>query len=524
MYRVVIADDEPLIIRGLRKMIDWTKLNTEIVGEAEDGGELLELLDTLEPDIIVSDISMPQKSGLDVLKEIKSRGLKTKVIFLSGFQEFSYARDAVTYGAVDYLLKPVTVEELETAVKRAQKQIVQEHPENFWQAERDSVEQEFRELSSLTVPRKKRKLQVSRELLSRGDCFVGVCFVLTGSLVKQIRDSNRFELMRFAIFKQIEEYLNESERGFVAKRAENSSSVVLVLPGERPYDRIEDTVQKIREIIRRKYGVSLIAGIGEITDDVKKLEFIYKTSKFSAGIYYFTGEETIFYRDIDRTYEESFEDFEKLCKALIRKLISRDEDWRDAFGECLNMIRNIHYGSRYAAESRCVIMAMEIYSSLMECKLAEESGRKKFEQEVEGLRGLDTYEELKTQSSGIMERFVNEFILCRGRQENDAVFKVKEYIREHFTEDITLEKMAQLVYMNPYYFSAFFKKETGENFKTYLLEVRMKKALQYLLETDVKTSELAESVGYHDVRTFTDKFKEFYGSSPMKYKKILQNK
>ena len=84
-----------------------------------------------------------------------------------------------------------------------------------------------------------------------------------------------------------------------------------------------------------------------------------------------------------------------------------------------------------------------------------------------------------------MERFVNECVFYKGNQENDSIFKVKEYISEHFSEDITLEKMAQMVYMNPYYFSAFFKKETGENFKAYLLEVRMKKALQYLMETNM---------------------------------------
>ena len=105
MYRIIIADDEPLIIRGLKKMMEWGKMDTEVVGEAEDGEQLLNLLDTLEPDIIISDISMPEKTGLDVLKEINKRKLKTKVIFLSGFQEFSYAKEAVTYGAVDYLLK-----------------------------------------------------------------------------------------------------------------------------------------------------------------------------------------------------------------------------------------------------------------------------------------------------------------------------------------------------------------------------------------------------------------------------------
>ena len=81
MYRIVIADDEPLIIRGLKKMMKWGAMDTEVVGQAEDGDQLLNLLDTLEPDIIISDISMPEKTGLDVLKEISKRKLKTKVIF-----------------------------------------------------------------------------------------------------------------------------------------------------------------------------------------------------------------------------------------------------------------------------------------------------------------------------------------------------------------------------------------------------------------------------------------------------------
>lgn len=151
MYRIIIADDEPLIIRGLKKMMEWGKMDTEVVGEAEDGEQLLNLLDTLEPDIIISDISMPEKTGLDVLKEINKRKLKTKVIFLSGFQEFSYAKEAVTYGAVDYLLKPVSVEELENAINRAKDQIVQEQPEAVWKIEQQNVENVFKEINNFPV-------------------------------------------------------------------------------------------------------------------------------------------------------------------------------------------------------------------------------------------------------------------------------------------------------------------------------------------------------------------------------------
>ena len=343
--------------------------------------------------------------------------------------------------------------------------------------------------------------------------------MLKGDLVQRIQDSNRFELMRFAVFKEIEEYLEENRNGFITKRSENSSTIILVLYSTDLQNETETIISRIREIVYGKYGVELIAGIGEITTQADKVEYLYKTAKFSAGIYYFTQKETIYYQNVERVYNYSFEEFEKKCKELTQKILGHDENWKDSFDESLKIIRNLHYGSCYAVESRCVILAMNVCHDLLECKVIDEENRKKLEREVEALRGQNTYEDLKKKFKSIMERFVNECVFCKGNQENDSIFKVKEYISEHFSEDITLEKMAQMVYMNPYYFSAFFKKETGENFKAYLLEVRMKKALQYLMETNMKTYELASQVGYKDVRTFTDKFRDFYGYSPAKYKK-----
>ncbi|MCL6459852.1 MAG: response regulator, partial [Gorillibacterium sp.] len=114
--RVVLADDEPIIIKGLRKLIDWDSLEMEIVGYANDGLALLEAIETHKPDIVISDISMPHLTGIDIIKEINKRSLPVKVIFISAFQEFSYAKDAVVYGVVDYLVKPLIKSELESVL------------------------------------------------------------------------------------------------------------------------------------------------------------------------------------------------------------------------------------------------------------------------------------------------------------------------------------------------------------------------------------------------------------------------
>ena len=113
MFKIIIADDEPVIIRGLKKMMNWERLNAEVIGEAANGEELLKKTEELKPDIIISDVAMPRKTGLDVIRQIRENGWKIKVIFLSGYQEFDYVKKAISYEAVDYLLKPVGQEELE---------------------------------------------------------------------------------------------------------------------------------------------------------------------------------------------------------------------------------------------------------------------------------------------------------------------------------------------------------------------------------------------------------------------------
>lgn len=95
MFKIILADDEPIIIKGLRKMIKWEELNAEIVAEAKNGEELLKKIQEYEPDIVISDVAMPRMTGLDVIKAIRANESNTKVIFLSGYQEFEYVRTAI---------------------------------------------------------------------------------------------------------------------------------------------------------------------------------------------------------------------------------------------------------------------------------------------------------------------------------------------------------------------------------------------------------------------------------------------
>ena len=118
MLKMLIADDEPVIIRGLQMLIDWAQLGIEICATCENGADALREIFAQSPDLALLDISMPGKTGIEILKALHTAQSRTKVIFISGFQDFSYAHDALSYGAVDYLLKPVKKDDLLRAVEK----------------------------------------------------------------------------------------------------------------------------------------------------------------------------------------------------------------------------------------------------------------------------------------------------------------------------------------------------------------------------------------------------------------------
>lgn len=139
MRKVLIIEDEPLIRKGLRYGLDYSKFNCVVVGEAEDGQSALELLESLEPDIILVDINLPIKSGLDVLKE--SQHLNYSAIIISGQSDFSIAREAIGLNVVGYLLKPIDMDELKDALilaneKQNEMMMLQELKQNHSKAKK----------------------------------------------------------------------------------------------------------------------------------------------------------------------------------------------------------------------------------------------------------------------------------------------------------------------------------------------------------------------------------------------------
>lgn len=520
MFSVIIADDEPLIIKGLIKMVDWKKLDTQVMGTFRNGEQLIRQIEELSPDIIISDISMPNKSGIDVIKYINERGLKSKVIFLSAFQEFEYAKEALRYGVVEYLLKPVTKEELEQAIIKAERALKDNLSLEYLKEDTRSTQAVFKAVASeyeyLDLYQKFRQMGVPVSDVS----YTGVCFSAIEDAKRAGKNRSEFELTRFTVFKKIEDYAVRHKKGFCLKREAGFTSMIFFYEKGRE-EMLLSEVKSLIQSMEKEYGIRLTAGIGKKTDSLSDLKFAYKTAAFACNLYYFKQDSVIIYDKIDKEYHHSFEDYNQAYAALVKAVLLRDPLWLEQLKQCMELIGELHYGNRVVAENRCVALLMELLRELSNYCHLDQEDRNRYEGFVAGIRSTGTFQRVKAAVIRYLEKFVEETVFPNLGNENETIRRIKFYIRENYNKEINLKSLSQQFFMNQYYFSSFFKQKTGKNFKDYLVEVRMQKALELMLENNgINTQELARMVGYNDAKSFSEKFKLYYGESPVNYKKI----
>lgn len=527
MLRAILADDEAVILKGLRKLIDWEKMGIQIVGEARDGKEALELIERVKPDLAVSDIAMPELDGLDMLKRIGEMGLYTKVIFVSGYQEFSYAKRAVKYGAVDYILKPVEQEELEAALKKAVGLVDEQSRLKLLATEQDESElaRIFHKINGNQEYARQDLYEQFEALHIDVACkeFVGAAFRLyfTKSGPSNIKMQ---ELQKFSAYNRLQKKLEEEKWGFVIRKDLNNCYVIFTLDPSEDAGTVRIRTHKLAEVMTSGQPIVVKTGVGERIGEIGALQLAYKTSRFALELYYFTEEDEIWYDDVERSFLDSFEDYQNCYKKLMEGFLSRKPSIDMELNRILMVIRNLHFGNRFAAVNRCILLITDVTKELMDNYLIDGSYRQKAEQAAEEIRLKPLYRQACQVITACLTDLFETVKDGTGNTSQSEVARIKQYIGAHYRENLTLESMAAFANMNLYYFSSYFKKNTGQNFKNYLTDIRMKEAGRLLANTDCKAYEAAEAVGYKNVRQFNENFKGKYGKSPNEYRREYRPK
>ena len=527
MWKLIIADDEAVIRKGLKILTDWKQMDIEIIGEASDGEQLYSLIEELKPDLVLTDIRMPEMSGLEVIQKCTQMDNPPKFIFISGYEEFSYAKDAVRYGAVDYLLKPVTEEDLKSAMQKAIEQLLDKQMASVFKEDKSELQQVFRNMNDGYEYAKEELYRrfAEADLPVEDSFYVGVCFsMIEDSKLREMVSYEQRGLLRFSVYNRIVEEFKQKRLGFLIKKEEYLCDTMAVIPRAHREDFIEELLIPIQEKIQRNLNVKLCMGIGSPVDKTSLWRSAHKSAKFACELYYFEEKSVINLADINKDYTVSFEDFNQLIERAFQQIAAQSDQAMNAIEQALSAVEEIHYGNRYAAINRVLIFSGSLLEKLFSVHLVRGDFSHYQNDLQEHIRYIPTYRQVKDWMLDYYRNLLDRIYEDNSHKTTGEMVKVQKYIKDHFRDDLSLKELAEVACVSPTYFSALFKKETGENYKSYVTGIRMEEAIKLVMNTDLKTYEIAEEVGYNNARRFVDAFKSLYKISPMDYRKINRKK
>ncbi len=526
--RIILADDEAVILNGLQKLINWDELGMEIIGTASDGEGLEALVRREVPDLVISDIMMPKKTGLEVLRDCSRDGIKSRFIFISGFQEFSYAQQAVKYGAAAYLLKPVLAEELKEACLSVKEDLEQQSGASEGQKElsrrdalqslKDSIMEDAAEELSAFLAKYKETPGPNRKW------FTAICIGVRSEKAKELMEQNYelFSLTRLAMFGHIADYFAENKKGIVTRRDDATIGILLILDENEKDSWFEDYVDPVCRAQEEQFGLELCIGAGVMTDDVSQLNNTHKSAKYAFDLQFFEPHRLIEFEKLEIKYDDLEKEYYKAVEQVFRAIVSKDPELQTYVSTVLDLIRQMHYGAPAGVRSRVMLFTGDIGSRLRDLHFLTIPFSEMQDKLMEEITAAPTCIRLRECVHDYF-RALSGYAQESGRsRERFLIQEVKNYIRDHYAEEFSIKKLADIACVSQNYFSAMFKKEAGQNYKAYLTEVRMEAALKLLQETDDKTYEIGEKVGYNDARRFVEAFRQVYGMTPAEYRKSLK--
>lgn len=517
MYRILVVEDEPWIRKGIIKCIEWDSLNLELAAEAENGLIALQYLESERIDIIITDMRMPVCDGSEMLSKIETRGYDCEIVIISEYSDYDYMRQAIHSKVFEYILKPIDANELNAILLRICKRL------NVLQKEKmkhtnDPIKKYLSTLIYAKTSPGYSEIQKQASALAKNKSFLftAVCIRKSVSL-----DADFLKHMKLIFvpdtMTNIKSYL------FTYQVLEN---VVLILfmfdraEADNAYRYLSDMVKKNLYCIQQEgRDTSLRCGVSEIADDIFQCGQALQQSIITLNFFHYGIGSTLFYRQVNTAPQfisiQIFDE-QQLMAILINGKIDDGQHFVKLFIQTFYKLEYIYF----PAVQKCTI---DLLITTERC--CSKSGfavnisnftEKNYIDIVYQLQWLD---EVETLLYSIMEYVYREIASRRTLEEYDVVDQMIEYLSDNYADEFNLISIAQKYHMNYIYLSRLFKKRTGKNFTEYLLDIRMKKARQFLTEGGFKVKDVAQLVGYSNPYYFINSYKKYYGFTPTEDKK-----
>ena len=528
-YKIMLVDDEEEVRTSIIRKIDWQDAGFEVIGDAENGKEALEKIEQNEPDVVLTDIRMPYMDGLEMAENIRQRYPSIKIVIFSGFDEFEYAKKAIKLNVIEYILKPVNVEELTAILKKIKKNLDEEIEQK-----RNVTLLRESYIKSLPAIREHflndlihggmEEAQIEEKLNEYAiDVAGAVKWVIAAihlepdeKVDKAVSLHQQRELIPISVRNLIEEKL-EGQYRFIVFHSSFETILLVAIDKDNTQTGL---IALLGDICKETKKILVTIGVGESCSSLTDLSRPCHTALNALGYRAITGSGgVICIGDMEPSGHEKlrfdsrmeseliaavkFGPKEKI-RSVIDGIVSRMEDAR------------VHY-RQYQAYVLAIINVLTQLSQQYDLRISEMFGVENdyFEilgrvQKMENVRPYLTEVALKM-NAGMEEE--------RSNTTKNVIREAKQYIQDNFQDpELSVEKICRHLHMSPAYFSTMFKKETGQAYIAYLTDVRLGRAVELLMATDDKTYIIAEKVGYPEQNYFSYVFKKKFGVSPTRYR------
>ena len=506
MIRVLIVD-EYIMRQGLKYMIDWEKEGYQIVGEAANGKEALDLIDVTKPHIVISDIVMPMLDGLDFTEVIHKLYPSIQIIILSGYDNFEYVKKTFQNGVIDYILKPTLgKEELKRVLKNASEklpdyQIEIEKRESFISPERGL------ERYLLGVDK-----ELASGVLNDTNIYDYGCFYAMD--IK--KENKQGEDLTDVIYGKIDRFFSENDiYKSISCLLKEEIFCVLICFKHNDEKRLVDELIKLSEQIKLLCEEAFaVCSRSFRVSDVKKLRGVYisdVTENIDKGFYY---EDTPML--LLRKESEHSEDGEKFDFFRYNQLL-----WGKQYKDALEMLLNYNdkalsdKQNSYRLKNQIENMIFHFIDSMEIQDEKKDKCRKDFFARIKNARFESDYREQIFQIKDELMQMTKDAYL----QDDNRIAKMLDYIFENYQEDLKLEDLADEFNFNYHYISTYFNKHMKEGFSDYLNRVRIEKACKLLLESDMSIARISSEVGYSEHSYFCRVFKKIVGETPSAWRR-----
>ena len=494
MLKVLLVDDEPNIRAGIKMIIPWEELGFEVCGEGENGEDGLKKIFELQPDLVLADVRMPGMTGIQLIEAAKNQGANCRFMIVSGYSDFTYAKEAISLGVEGFILKPIDEDELTENLKTVRDKILADK------------ERTIQESKSGEFLREQKIRSILMGGSADGDIFGG-CTSFDIALIEAIHPD--YSGGKRNIINEIKDFLgNETDCDIVSANLLTSIAVIFQ---NRSNGEAEDILRRFKQL----HGGDIFITMGERVTKPTQIRDSYLTAEaLMRDRFLYSDCELLTPEMRTDTEETDLDSYADTIYAFVE--INDTAKLKKCMDDFCASLRKCGYTAE-RCKVACITLVMDIHA-----KMIKNIGEKKTEQifdcdlirdKIGSCSGLFDIIEL------LQQTFTEISNVHFGKTTKSTMERVVRYIQANYNQELRLEMLAGIFGYNSAYLGKVFHQYAGENFNNYLDKIRITEAKRLLALDEYKVYKVAEMVGYTNINYFHNKFKKYVGVSPLSYKK-----